>query len=448
MFRKVLVLTLLLSLVLSLVACGKASTSTATVTATQTATQTVTTATATTTSGIATTVVNKQTGFVVNIPFITPKNDGVLANLPADVLNTFNNAPYEVRKSAYENFAKKDPPWTIDLVQAMAGPSGFDEQTTAIEGDIAIYQKAGLIKSYTKYIANGDLNTQLQQFQTCVEKGADLILLNPSSDSAFTDLIKQAYDKGIVVVTISTAIDNPYSMAGTPNQPFFNSLEIAQMISYLKGQGHILAVEGIAGHPSNVGNRAGFHAVADNYPGVTYDVINGDWDSSVAKAQALQYFATHPGSIDGIYEQANMFQGCIEALQQAGRPLVPVTFSNPEIYAIVFAHQNQGKPGWVTMGSANSQLEDGDICFRVGIATLMGFGPKFNQFMSLPPIINDDNLADWYQSSYSLSDTMDALPPHDLFMPESLLDKMFDRPVVLPAPTLYHAVSATAPGAQ
>jgi ribose transport system substrate-binding protein len=417
--KKVLIIGVLIAIVVSLVACGTKTTTT--MTTTQTSTQTTTTQ-----------------AYNDTIPWIEPANDGILATLPKAIQADYNGLDSKLINSPYATFKAKAPPYKIYYCAAFRGNGWQEKYIGTWEKNIEAYKAAGIVSEYVFQIANGDLNTQIQQIQTAIEKGADMILINALSTSGLDNLIKSAYDKGIVVMTYSGAVTSPYALNILASGYNFAATEASMLVKYLNGKGHIIVVDGMLQHPANQFAHGGEAAVLDQNPGITYDVVNGNWDNANAKEAVLKYFATHPGKVDAILNQVGMFDGCREAVEQSGRPLMPITDAIPDISWVAFAHENKGKPGWKTFGSTNSPGELSDTNFRIAIATLMGFGPKINTFLEPALKITDENIDSWYTPDMKVGAIGVADPPRGTVFGQDWLNTLFTKPPVLPVDTQLH----------
>ena len=123
--------------------------------------------------------------------------------------------------------------------------------------------------------------------------------------------------------------------------------------------------------------------------------------------------------------------GITKALEQAGRPVVPVTIGNPNQNALAYWHNNVTK-GYITAGSANAPGAGMDLAFRVGMRVLMGQGLKVSGIVVAPPTITVETLDQWYKPEYTVDSTGVGEPPAGTWMPDSVLDGYFTIPASLP----------------
>ena len=133
--------------------------------------------------------------------------------------------------------------------------------------------------------------------------------------------------------------------------------------------------------------KAGGQAVFKNCPNIKIvaDLV-GQWSELAAQTAVLQQLSTNPTAIDGVWQQGSMFIGVIRALQQAGRPIVPVTVGNPNQNSLAYWHDNVSK-GFKTAGTSNAPGAGMELVFRTAMRVMMGQGLKVSGVVVRPPLI-------------------------------------------------------------
>ena len=363
--------------------------------------------------------------------------DGSLYKLPKAIQAQYKGYAEPITKSPWKSFLRKHkPPWTIDYNNSFSGNAWRASALAVLQKDFALYKKKKLVKKLIVTDSNGNTTLQIQQMRSAIQQKVDLIISIPGSPDAMNGVIKQAYQAGIPVVTIAAVVTSPYALNYDTNEFLIGRNMAAGLVGLLKGKGNIMTVEGIPGTPGSAEIGQGGYAVFNKCHGIkVVDDIYGQWSESIAKTQMLQALATHPQKLNGVWQQGSMFMGVTQAIQQAGRPLVPVTVGNPNQDSLAFWHDHL-KSGYNTVGSANPPAADMDAGFRIGIATLMGQGPKVNTFVAKPPLITKATLKQWWKPSFKETSTGVGEPPKNHWLPNSALRSMFARPKKLP-PTEY-----------
>ena len=88
-----------------------------------------------------------------------------------------------------------------------------------------------------------------------------------------------------------------------------------------------------------------------------------------------------------------MEKGIIEAFEQVGRDVPPVTMGNPDQAGLAYWRDHQAD-GYHTAATAQPSAAGADAMFRVGMRILEGKGPKITSIVGNPPLtVDSDNLA-------------------------------------------------------
>jgi len=96
------------------------------------------------------------------------------------------------------------------------------------------------------------------------------------------------------------------------------------MAKTLNGKGKVFVDRGLAGAPISAKLQGGYEAVLKKYPDIeVIGYYNGEYALGPEQAGVASLLAAHP-EVDGILTQG-YGTGAMKALQDAGRPLVPVT---------------------------------------------------------------------------------------------------------------------------
>jgi ribose transport system substrate-binding protein len=359
--------------------------------------------------------------------------DGSLYKLPKSVQANYLGYAEKIVKSPWANFKRlHKPPWTIDYNNSFAGNAWRASALQTLKTDFNKYKKAGLVKKLIVTDSNGNTTLQIQQMRSAIQQKVDLIISIPGSPDAMNGVIQEAYKAHIPVVTIAAVVTSKYALNYDTNEFLIGKNMATGLVQLMKGKGNIMTVEGIPGTPGSAEIKQGGYAVLNKCPQVkVVDDIYGQWSESIAKTQMLQALATHPQKLNGVWQQGSMFMGITQALQQAGRPSIPVTVGNPNQNSLAYWHDHL-KNGYKTVGTANPPGADMDAGFRIGIATLEGQGPKVNTFVAKPPLITTKTLNNWWKPSYKETSTGVGEPPKNHWLPTTELHLILNHPKPLP----------------
>ena len=352
--------------------------------------------------------------------------------LPAEIQAVFAGYSSPVVASPYADFkAPSDKPWTVGYSNSFSGNAWRAAALASLESSMETYQAAGLVDELIVTDSNGNITTQLQQMRSMIQRGVDLIVAIPGSPTAMNDVIKEAFDAGIPVITLASPVTSPYAVNVDLNGFQHARGTALGLAKVLNGQGTILAVQGIPGTSGSEIFKSGAYSIFDNCPGIKIAAdLSGEWSNSVAQTAVLQWLSSNPEPIDGIWQQGSMFMGSVNALQQAGRPLVPVVLGNPDENALAFWRDNSAN-GFTTVGTANPPGAGMALTFEVGLRVMQGQGLKVSNVVVASPLITDETLDQWVKPEFTLESAGVGEPMLGTWLSAADLDAYFIRPAAL-----------------
>ena len=353
--------------------------------------------------------------------------------LPAEAQAGFEGYGSPVVASPYVNFKPPhEKPWVIGYNNSFSGNAWRAAALAQLQKSVEAFKKAGLVKDLIVTDSNGDTPTQIQQMRSMIQKGVDVIISIPGSPTAMNAVIDEAFAAGIPVLTLASPVTTANAINIDTNGYLIGKTMALGLAQILNGKGNILTVEGIPGTSGSELIKAGGQAVFKNCPNIKIvaDLV-GQWSESAAQTAVLQQLSTNPTAIDGIWQQGSMFMGAITALQQAGRPIVPVTVGNPNQNSLAYWHDNVSK-GFKTAGTSNAPGAGMELVFRTAMRVMTGQGLKVSGVVVRPPLITADTLDQWWKPDFTVDSTGVGEPPADTWMPDSVLDGYFTNPAPLP----------------
>jgi ribose transport system substrate-binding protein len=353
--------------------------------------------------------------------------------LPPEAQAGFEGYGSPVVASPYVSFkAPREKPWVIGYNNSFSGNAWRAAALAELQKNVEAYKKLGVVKDLIVTDSNGDTPTQIQQMRSMIQKGVDVIISIPGSPTAMNSVIDEAFHAGIPVITVAAPVTTPNAINVDTNGYLIGKTMAVGLAQLLNGKGSILTVEGIPGTSGSALIQAGGQAVFKNCPDIKIvaDLV-GQWSESAAQTAVLQQLSTNPTAIDGVWQQGSMFMGVIKALEQAGRPIVPVTVGNPNQNSLAYWHDNKDK-GFKTVGTSNAPGADMELAFRTAMRVMMGQGLKVSGVVARPPLITEENLGQWWKPEFTVDSTGVGEPPPNTWMPDSVLDGYFTNPEPLP----------------
>lgn len=187
--------------------------------------------------------------------------------------------------------------------------------------------KEGVLSEYFITNADGDVSKQIADFKDLMTKGVDAIVITAASSSALSPVCEEAMDAGIVVISFDSLVDtDQISGKVSCDDQEFGRIGAHFIVDQIKEKGDVVILNGIAGSTCSENRYLGAKEVFDQYPDI--NIVNetdADWDYAKAKV-AVEALLSSNQHIDAIWSQGGaMTQAAVDAYNEAGRPLVPMS---------------------------------------------------------------------------------------------------------------------------
>ena len=150
--------------------------------------------------------------------------------------------------------------------------------------------------------AHGDSKRQIQQINSLVDSGIQLLIVAPNQKSSVTSAIDRAYDKGIPVIVFERKTDSQKYTAFVSADNYEMGRQMGEyVVSRLNGKGNIMEVEGLKGSSSAEERHKGFLETLTQYPEVKVVArLQGDWTEQTAY-QAVKDYKGDLNAIDFVF---------------------------------------------------------------------------------------------------------------------------------------------------
>lgn len=370
-----------------------------------------------------------------------PSRAQLIKSVPAFDSAQYTNYQDSILPSAYANFTPPPKPWKVCFSDAYEGNPWRVRARKVAELMVSDWQKAGLAKGplFTAVPANSDVPTQINQIRSMIDSGCNAIVAYLASTKGFTGVIKQAFQKHIVFVSMDGDPGSPYAEnTGSNNYTLGADLATA-VVKELNGKGNVVMQDGIAGSPVTTAENAGAHAVFSKNPGINVIAeINGDWTPSVGKTSMLNVLATHPDSIDAVWATGLTSAAIGDAFNQNHRPLPKIIEGSASGFELGWWHENFSQVDEVH--AAILPEAEIHLGFRVAMRILSGQRPRINTILQNTPILTRGEFNSWWKPCMTSSATTTyPVPPMDP-QPEKVLNKFFFNGKATPGYS-YHQMS-------
>ena len=168
---------------------------------------------------------------------------------------------------------------------------------------------------------------QVQQIDSLVATGIDLLIVAPNQVQTISPAIDRAFDKGIPVIVFERKTNSQKYTAFISADNYEMGRVMGRYIaSQLHGKGHVLEVMGLKGSSPAIERHNGFTDALKDYPGIEIvDTLQGDWTEESAynaMKQWLERGERNAEGIDYVFGQNDrMAMGARRAMQEVTTPL-------------------------------------------------------------------------------------------------------------------------------
>ena len=192
-------------------------------------------------------------------------------------------------------------------------------------------KEQGVISEYYVYEANGDQAKQIADVQDLITLGVNAIVLPTITSDGLNAALEEAMEEGIVVVNFDNNCSCDVSCKLTVsdyNHGWVSGQWLGdQLLAAGKEEGNVIVLRGGVGTSTDANRyQGGVDGLLDKCPNVKIVAEEAcDWDYATAKTTVETLLATYP-QIDGLISQGGaMTQAAIDAFNEAGRELCPMT---------------------------------------------------------------------------------------------------------------------------
>jgi ribose transport system substrate-binding protein len=211
-------------------------------------------------------------------------------------------------------------PWKIGISNTVQGNGWREEMVCAMKAQALA---SGEVESLNIAHRNTDAAGQLEDIRNLIQAGVDAIVVNPANADGINSAIKEATDKGIVVVAVDQAVTEPSAYILSNNQEEYAYIGAKWLFETMGGKGAVVYMRGAAGAGADNDRDKGFKRALAEFPeiSVASEVFTG-WQQDQGKQQINDLIAAGT-SFQGIWT-SGIDNVIVDALVESGAPMVPV----------------------------------------------------------------------------------------------------------------------------
>jgi len=158
-------------------------------------------------------------------------------------------------------------------------------------------------------VAGPNAQRQIQQINAMVQQGAQAIIVFPISPTALNAAVKNACDKGVMVIAYDGSISEPCAYNVAIDQEEAGRVTAEWLAAKLGGKGNIVVLNGVPGTSVDTLRTKAAKEVFAKHPGIKIVAeANGMWSQAVARTELSKIVATrHWDQIDGLWLQVGCY---------------------------------------------------------------------------------------------------------------------------------------------
>jgi ribose transport system substrate-binding protein len=258
---------------------------------------------------------------------------------------------------------------------------------------------SGIVSKVITANRTTDPSGQIADMRNLISAGVNVIVVNPSDRSALDAVIKEASDKGIVVVTVDQGVTSQQAYQLYNNQVKYAQLGADWLFKQLGGQGNVIEMRGINGVSADADRHQGFQATLAKYPGIkVVKETFTNWSLDPA-AQQMKDILGSGLKVDGVWT-SGIDSTVVDSYTTAKKPYVPVIGADNDAFIGQLINlKAQGLAG----AAVTNPPTVGGAGLALGLSVLQG--KTMPHLVNLDPVIWDN------QSTGGLSELQSHYDP-------------------------------------
>lgn len=168
--------------------------------------------------------------------------------------------------------------------------------------------------------AQDDPAKQIASVEDLIQKKVKVILINPTDSGAVANVVKQATDAGVKVISLDRSVKGAEVSAHIASDNLAGGKLAAEfLLEKIGGKGNVVELEGLPGSSAARERGQGFHSVIDGKAGVTL-VAKQPADFDRAKGLAvMENILQGNKNVQGVFAHNDeMALGALKAIEAAG----------------------------------------------------------------------------------------------------------------------------------
>ena len=171
-------------------------------------------------------------------------------------------------------------------------------------------------------VAGPNAQRQIQQINAMVQQGAQAIIVYPISPTALNNAVKNACDKGVMIIAYDAQITEPCAYNVSIDQEEAGRVTAEWLAKKLNGKGDIVMITGVPGTSVDTLRTKAAKETFAKYPDIK--IVNeavGMWSQAVARTELSKILATRNwDQIDGLWMQVGCYTANTMQIEAGKKP--------------------------------------------------------------------------------------------------------------------------------
>ena len=210
--------------------------------------------------------------------------------------------------------------YKVGISNTLTGNGFREEMICSIKAQA---KASGIVSKVITANRTTDPSGQISDVRNLISAGVNVIVMNPSDRSALDAVIKEATDKGIIVVTVDQGVTSTGAYQLYNNQVKYAQLGADWLFKQIGGKGSVVEMRGINGVSADADRHQGFTATLANYPNIkVVKETFTNWSLDPA-AQQVKDIISSGLKVDGIWT-SGIDSTVVDGYVTAKKAFVPV----------------------------------------------------------------------------------------------------------------------------
>jgi ribose transport system substrate-binding protein len=209
--------------------------------------------------------------------------------------------------------------YVIGVSNMTVGNGWREEMICAVKAEALA---SGKVSNVVVSSENGGVPEQIANIRELVSQGVDAMIVNPTSPDQLNNVLDQAAERGITVVSVDQAVTTDKALVASNDQEAYGRLGAEWLVEQLGGAGTVVELRGGQGAPADIARHTGFLSVMEQHPQIQVVERYTNWSFSEAN-QIMLDLLNSSQQIDGVWTSGQDYT-VVNAFQTLGRPFVPI----------------------------------------------------------------------------------------------------------------------------